>query len=138
MREIKFRGWDKIEKRWKYFNSNVWSIEGGNHINPTFETENNDKILKLNSIFYSNYQNNNIEWHQYTNLKDKNSIEIYDNDIIKWNDTNTIVRYSIDDGGWVIDNNIPGQYGVEVFDYSNAINSEVIGNIYDNPELLEK
>lgn len=84
MREIKFRAWDKINKRWcKNFKVDLLSI-------PIHEMP-------------------HIVIEQYTGVKDVNNIEIYENDIVEtawWNDkeekyrTNRNSRkYAIRNGG---------------------------------------
>ena len=71
---------------------------------------------------------------QYTGHKDKNDKEIYEGDIVtdsfeeigivKWNGFNFLIEY---DSNWVSD-----FYDVDFDDL------EIIGNIHDNPELLNK
>jgi len=107
-REIKFRVWDKNE------NDIVrWELL-------------NDGIIDLYHLFFSKDENLIIQ--QFTGLKDINGKEIYEGDIL---DTKCVVSFN------------DGMFGI--FDKHNymGLNSymskfrEVIGNIYENPELLQ-
>lgn len=80
---------------------------------------------------------------QSTGLTDKNGKEIFEGDIVKVTDDDE--RTNFPDGGigticgldeifmWYID----GQVHNGLFDISQEYYIEVIGNIYENPEMLE-
>lgn len=90
-------------------------------------------------------------WRQYTGLHDKNGKEIYEEDIVKIHKHNFDFGFKQDDIGQIkfIDgsfgfyreiskkeyyfNELATENGYGELDYY-----EVIGNIYDNPELLER
>lgn len=76
---------------------------------------------------------------QYTGLKDRNMKEIYEEDIVqidmdrayvKWNDKYGYFQL-IPISDYYFDSDVIGQ----ALEYADI---EVIGNIYDNPELLEE
>jgi uncharacterized phage protein (TIGR01671 family) len=72
---------------------------------------------------------------QYTGLKDKNGREIYDGDIAKYCefDEPVFVKISENRGEWIInmDKNTTWRHL-----WASHLNMEIIGNIYENPELI--
>ena len=122
MREIKFRAWQK----------NGTKMIDLQKITP----------LILNKDQYGVFLpfHKDIHLMQYTGLKDKNGVEIYEGDILR----PIIINGIIADGEVIfkdgcfevqqITNN-----GLPLYDcLGTRTNFEIIGNIYENPELVEK
>lgn len=129
MIEIKFRAWDKLNKRMLFTNSTssgrVWYPWG-------FQMEHN-RDLRSHSF--------NCEIMQFTGLKDKNGVEVYFQDVCKYHDDagnpqiGVFKDYRYFKGHIeAVGGDDEGNQDVELHpDYE----IEVIGNIYENPELLE-
>lgn len=64
-----------------------------------------------------------------TGLRDKNGKLIFEGDVIKHKQGVDEVKWNQD--GWFVGNYTPGNL-------SNFLNCEILGNIYENPELLTK
>jgi uncharacterized phage protein (TIGR01671 family) len=122
-RQLKFRAWDKLAKQFTYPDKGYQ----GHY------------VLTLNGQF-QNLQNGSggdeYVVQQWTGLKDYESNDIYEGDIVRYELDGTVYTQTV---GW-------GNNGWEMIDtrlYStplitNLPNFEVIGNIFESRELLNK
>lgn len=139
MREIKFRAWDKIEKfitpveEWNFHQK--W-VGIGIQISPD-----EAKLQKR--------QLEDVELMQFTGLKDKNGVEIYERDVVEW--TTNLLGQEDHSKGWIVWHDkyarfnvawppdTKDHYGTFRFLHPREKESElqVTGNIYETPELLK-
>lgn len=135
MREIRFRAWRKEEKRMIYLANNMGSqthLQLNNHSWGVFEPDSDDYY----GIASANSNLGDILM-QYTGLKDKNGTDIYEGDIVR-SPQGAIQRvyYSNQFAAFLCADiyrpnaEIRDTWIVEKED-------EIIGNLYENPELLE-
>jgi len=127
MREIKFRAWDKKNKRMCRVGRIEWSID--DYFVVWIEWDEKDEHREeLRNL-------SQVDIMQYTGLKDKYGKEIYEGDIVKWNYwknhwKNEVVKY--------IEVNGSDDMGTDMIGFNAELaGGEVIGNIYENKELLE-
>lgn len=133
IREIKFRIWDKEYEEFIQFNKmgfledgSLWYVQGVDEnekeIDPPYFEDQNDWQLM-----------------QYTGLKDNNGVEIYEGDALRDSESIVIVKFA--DGKFSVDYRTMGgkwrNYG-SLFDYLKDYEGEVIGNVYQNKDLLER
>lgn len=81
---------------------------------------------------------NNLEWEQSTGINDKNGKLIYENDIITCGDNRKWVVFWADTFWQVKELRHDGSININALTWCTYEEIEVIGNIYENKELLEK
>nr|DAF06662.1 MAG TPA: YopX protein [Caudoviricetes sp.]DAI31362.1 MAG TPA: YopX protein [Caudoviricetes sp.] len=120
----KFRAWDKTSKE-------MYDVEAINFNRGKFESIGYG-VTSLRSA-------DKVELMQSTGLKDKNGKEIFEKDILDYNGRKVIVKWH-------------GSYASFIYEFVDELENrvtewqplylsyyhfEIIGNIYENPELLE-
>ena len=113
MRELKFRVWSEEDKEYRT-DLNVFRLHDG-------------KII-CTSPAYS-LEGYRFDVEQYTELKDKNDKEIYEGDIVSIYKGSKNFAVEQNRGRWEI--GLDSLYLWQDF-------CEIIGNVHENPELLEE
>ena len=127
MRVPKFRAWDRRKNIFYYTDNNITVWVGG------LECSVNGRDKQICNVPYEDVD-------KYTGLKDKNGVEDWINDIVKANVGQvTYYRpiYQAESGAYCI--SLPtigcasGETGIMIC----TIPHENVGNVHENPELLE-
>lgn len=153
MRDIKFRAWDSHDKIM------MWCPSGpiGEYIFTRSAGSNAIETIPFKVIYYQltwpqpkaglgTYKTDRYMLMQHTGLKDKNDVEIYEGDIVrditdhdngfKSTYLNNVyaVEWDSEYGHWQLKDGFEA-LGSAINDQDQSI--EVIGNVYENPELLK-
>lgn len=124
-REIKFRAWDKETKS---MIKEVWEIGLKSNYNQPW-------------LIGDDKRTDNFELMQYTGLKDKDGKEIYEGDVVRiWADPKDYNGYKghnyigvVEWDEFILGFILSDGHGLNDFEFI-----EIVGNIYKNPELLNK
>lgn len=109
-RKVWFRAWDKQRKEWGYFTLS-------------------ELVQGQASLIWSHFEN----WCEYTGLEDKNGKRIYEGDIVRsFVDGEKCDDFPVE---WEVENAGGDLFSGFVFSPDHD-EFEIIGNIYENSELL--
>ena len=131
MREIKFRAWDKENGCWSSIDSVALCDDGS----VAYLLPEEDDMPP--------YLEEEVEIMQYTGLKDVHGVDIYEGNIVKWGDQPNGHESPIRIGVIELNPDIQFITNVGIFEYGRFAYKEtnkyltVIGNKFENPELLE-
>jgi len=131
-REIKFRAWDTLKKEMYEVMSVDFEVDAWFNENEGHHHSENGRVIIM----------------QYTGLKDKNGKEIYEGDVLRLGGIgNVAIKYGcfvIGNDDWGVEHKTMGFAG-EWIDEPDSYTMlteedkfEVIGNIYENPELIKE
>lgn len=126
MREVEYKVWDKVLKR--FLPVACLYYDGNSKFTGVFtgeETEGEWTVVG----------NEHLELVQFTGLKDKKGINIYEGDVYRMGYYSAMWRKNLETVQVVVWNENETSFGLRKKDCNNI---EVIGNIYENPELLEE
>lgn len=138
MREIKFRAWDNIKKK---------MLQNTNLLYPAISLNGGIIAYKGDEKIPDTIAESRFILMQYTGLKDKNGKEIYEEDIFKGRDTfgsphpdefhsqRFVGKVIWDYCGFRVAYPL-GKYDHNYSDFIDIDDIEIVGNIYENPELL--
>jgi uncharacterized phage protein (TIGR01671 family) len=129
MRDIKFRAWDERSKQMESWGNLV------GYCDLSYLTEYQDGDDDLYHVIPM----------QFTGLTDKNGVDIYEGDVVSDNDglhfTANIGGYfskeSVGNGAHYYPIGEDSYWAIEANPFDKEANLKVIGNIYENPELLK-
>lgn len=125
MREIKFRFWNPDRERMIY-----WPKA--------------DSVAALTPDTLNPKDGDTMKVMQYTGLKDKNGKEVYEGDILGINDDRPVLttRYKVfyERGQWICQDEEMNWTNLPDMEHcgDSLLFLKVVGNIYENPELLNK
>lgn len=136
-REVLFRGKRKDNGKWVYgdlIHRQIWASAL--------------TIIRESDDGFDNYEEYEVipeTVGEYTGLQDSKGNKIFESDILqqefnvfkkKFNGEISVVKYK---QGWYYSETLPKNGAVTVFNSITAFdNMKIIGNVYDNPELLKK
>ncbi len=128
MREIKFRAWVKDRKA-------IFEVISIDYVSKkvTYIVERTGHLLNIRHDKF-----NDVELMQYTGIKDKDNKEIYEGDILFESFGERYYKVVFENGSFRAE--FKGDFEEYSFDLIDVVaqGCEIVGNIYENPELIKE
>ena len=131
MREIKFRIWDNLKRAW-ISNKSIWRMKVGD----------GDSGIFPPPVYWKQHPDG-LTYHQYTGMKTTSGKEVFEGDILAekhdgGEGESNIGRVFFAAGTFMIDGDGPLYDHIYSLTPDILEDYEVIGNVFDNPELLKR
>lgn len=130
MRDIKFRVWDNIAK--KYIDSRYVSISGLGLLHVA------KRIIKTCFRPLHTRKNPWFIVEQYTGLRDKNGKDIHEGDIVKYDNSVGKVFYDSECACFNVSGFYNGSQDYPTMAFGEHAVMEIVGNVHEDSELLEE
>ena len=133
MKTIKFRAWDKQINKWYKPTNEAYK---GNLFEVLIGFSGDLVAHTMTGLVHESMWPDRFELMQFTGLKDKNGVEIYEFDIVAIdNEENPVITKCIYEPGYfTLLDSAGGSWTRQLFHQQERL--EVVGNRFENPELL--
>ena len=118
MRTIKFRAWDDKNKKMV--------------LPPPPYSSNPGESMTFDGRVYHNGVYQEYIFMQYFDQNDKNGVEIYEGDILKTDEAGWIAEVIFEEGTFILLDHKGGYSMYPIWE-----KCEVLGNVYENPDILK-
>lgn len=146
MREIKFRAWEHNLKEMipvddiQFYRGDDIEVDG---LKLKPKPRNEQSIMINTRSAWRIADGEDVTLMQYTGLKDKNGKEIYEGDVVEYLERGMkncvgIGQVTWNKDGWNVEGFYDGSQDEPGRAFSENAQLEIIGNVWENPELIEK
>ena len=114
MREIKFKFWNAIVKEMEFDRKYIpWA----------------DEEIGVEAFFNTDEEHPDSVWLQWTGLKDRHGVNIYEGDVVKRKHFGSMEKFIVVfEGGFFLKDNANELWGIE-----SVSGTEVVGNVFESP-----